>query len=78
MAPSRGSAYHQFTGGYDYKRMTGIEPASKAWEAFILPMNYIRKAEKEDNNNGGKYSYISTLFGFFAKFPREIFPTILL
>jgi hypothetical protein len=25
------------------KRMTGIEPASKAWEAFILPMNYIRK-----------------------------------
>ena len=22
--------------------MTGIEPASKAWEAFILPMNYIR------------------------------------
>lgn len=24
------------------KRMTGIEPASKAWEAFILPMNYIR------------------------------------
>ena len=26
------------------KRMTGIEPASKAWEAFILPMNYIRKS----------------------------------
>ena len=24
------------------KRMTGIEPASKAWEALILPMNYIR------------------------------------
>lgn len=23
--------------------MTGVEPASKAWEAFILPMNYIRK-----------------------------------
>ena len=22
--------------------MTGIEPASKAWEALILPMNYIR------------------------------------
>ena len=22
--------------------MTGVEPASKAWEAFILPMNYIR------------------------------------
>lgn len=25
------------------KQMTGIEPASKAWEAFILPMNYICK-----------------------------------
>lgn len=25
------------------QRMTGVEPASKAWEAFILPMNYIRK-----------------------------------
>ncbi len=24
------------------KRMMGIEPTSKAWEAFILPMNYIR------------------------------------
>lgn len=24
------------------ERTTGIEPASKAWEAFILPMNYVR------------------------------------
>ena len=24
-----------------YKQMTGIEPASSAWEADILPMNYI-------------------------------------
>ena len=23
--------------------MTGVEPASEAWEASILPMNYIRK-----------------------------------
>lgn len=26
------------------ERMTGVEPAFKAWEAFVLPMNYIRKA----------------------------------
>ena len=26
------------------ERMTGVEPASKAWEAFVLPMNYISKA----------------------------------
>ena len=25
------------------KQMTGIEPASSAWEADILPMNYICK-----------------------------------
>ena len=24
------------------ERTTGVEPASKAWEAFILPMNYVR------------------------------------
>ena len=24
------------------ERMTGIEPASRAWEALILPLNYIR------------------------------------
>lgn len=26
------------------ERATGIEPASEAWEASILPMNYARKA----------------------------------
>jgi hypothetical protein len=25
------------------ERMTGVEPAFKAWETFVLPMNYIRK-----------------------------------
>ena len=25
------------------EQMTGVEPAFKAWEAFVLPMNYIRK-----------------------------------
>ena len=24
----------------------GVEPTSKAWEAFILPMNYARKKEQ--------------------------------
>ena len=26
------------------KRVRGIEPPSKAWEAFILPLNHTRKA----------------------------------
>lgn len=25
------------------ERMTGIEPAYSAWEADVLPLNYIRK-----------------------------------
>ena len=24
------------------ERTTGVEPASKAWEAYIRPMNYVR------------------------------------
>ena len=24
------------------ERMMGIEPTTKAWEAFVLPLNYIR------------------------------------
>ncbi len=27
--------------GFQREQMTGIEPASPAWEAGILPMNYI-------------------------------------
>lgn len=27
---------------FSLERTTGVEPASKAWEAFVLPMNYIR------------------------------------
>ena len=26
------------------ERVAGIEPATNAWEAFILPLNYTRKA----------------------------------
>lgn len=25
------------------ERTTGVEPASEAWEAAVLPMNYVRK-----------------------------------
>lgn len=31
----------RFLGGR--KRVMGIEPTSKAWEAFILPLNYTRE-----------------------------------
>jgi hypothetical protein len=27
---------------FEVERAMGIEPTSKAWEAFILPMNYAR------------------------------------
>jgi hypothetical protein len=29
------------------ERMTGIEPAFSAWEADVLPLNYIREASQE-------------------------------
>ena len=29
-------------GGFFLERIMGIEPASTAWEAVVLPMNYIR------------------------------------
>ena len=32
---------HSFGNTEKYKQMTGIEPASPAWEAGVLPMNYI-------------------------------------
>jgi hypothetical protein len=31
--------------GYLLERVMGIEPTSKAWEAFILPLNYTRAAD---------------------------------
>jgi hypothetical protein len=31
------------------ERMTGIEPAFSAWEADVLPLNYIRKGPPHTN-----------------------------
>jgi hypothetical protein len=28
------------------ERMTGIEPALSAWEADVLPLNYIRRSRR--------------------------------
>ena len=30
--------------GFLMERVTGIEPASRAWEALILPLNYTRSS----------------------------------
>ena len=32
--------------------MKGIEPSSKAWEAFVLPLNYTRVMLKPNSNGG--------------------------
>ncbi len=29
----------------ELERVAGIEPVSKAWEAFVLPLNYTRSAQ---------------------------------
>ena len=28
--------------GWEVERVEGIEPSTKAWEAFVLPLNYTR------------------------------------
>lgn len=28
--------------GFKVERVEGIEPSTKAWEAFVLPLNYTR------------------------------------
>ncbi len=35
----------------DEERMTGIEPALSAWEAEVLPLNYIRALELQASCN---------------------------
>ena len=32
----------------ELERVMGIEPTSKAWEAFVLPLNYTRKKTRSD------------------------------
>ena len=34
-------------GVQDEKRVKGIEPSPKAWEAFVLPLNYTREAGRK-------------------------------
>jgi hypothetical protein len=35
---------HRLSWAFVVERMTGIEPAFSAWEADVLPLNYIRSA----------------------------------
>ena len=55
------------------ERAMGVEPTSKAWEAFILPMNYARIQFI-------LYSKITEMQGFFAEAPphagRSIFDNV--
>ena len=44
------------------ERTTGIEPASSAWEADILPMNYVRKT------NTIIYLFAEKVHGFLKDF----------
>ena len=41
--PLKTLKFQCFQGFHNMERMTGIEPALPAWEAGVLPMNYIRR-----------------------------------
>ena len=43
------AGYSEFSTGVKMERATGIEPASEAWEASILPMNYARNSSSRRN-----------------------------
>lgn len=52
------------------ERMTGIEPALLAWEASVLPLNYIRITIVEYAN---ALQIISRLFIFYNPlYPRQV------
>jgi hypothetical protein len=40
--PSHNAQQQRFSKALNEERMTGIEPALSAWEAEVLPLNYIR------------------------------------
>ena len=37
---------------FPMERVTGIEPASRAWEALILPLNYTRSSAELSMGGG--------------------------
>ena len=39
---AQGGGITPLTWAFGVERMTGIEPAYSAWEADVLPLNYIR------------------------------------
>ena len=46
------------------ERVKGIEPSSKAWEAFILPLNYTRKCKAPKPLKDLKYQGFSCPLDF--------------
>jgi hypothetical protein len=38
---------HRLSWAFAVERMTGIEPAFSAWEADVLPLNYIRAVRSQ-------------------------------
>ena len=56
----------------------GIEPTSKAWEAFILPMNYARRDLPFYFiifRNFVKYNFISIFFKNLTILQKDSFPS---
>ena len=44
-----------------FKRAAGIEPASSAWKAEVLPLNYARARTKDLLPNGVKVNLASSI-----------------
>ena len=54
----------------ELERVMGIEPTSKAWEAFVLPLNYTRK-KKRSNAARSRLSNIKAMLLIGAGYTTE-------
>ena len=51
------------------KRAAGIEPASSAWKAEVLPLNYARVLEEPFQVKGD--SFVNTLHIMTTRYPQK-------
>ena len=58
-------------GAFLLEQMTGIEPAYSAWEADVLPLNYICTYPRYYYSTAGNNCQCETVDGFRLSDPRE-------
>ena len=55
----------------EIKRAAGIEPASSAWKAEVLPLNYARSRTEELLNVGVKINSVQSIITLRVPFSKK-------